>query len=358
MKKWEKDSWESFNKNSAGKKVIIYGAGARCTYYLPIMNRIYDIPYIVDSNNCKWGSQIAGKKIVSPDVLIDLDKNTFVVLILVQKAAPVANILEKMGIYNYYSEYWMNNMQRYSARRKQLDFPVDKIRMVLDLLSDEKSKIVFKEILKKRKEDNLDYSDIMDEGEYFREEFFKPSVHDVYVDGGVFDGDTVEQYIRYNPDFEKIYAFEADKVNYEKFVESFIYQGYKSKIEAFSCGLYDKQATLDFYAGMGVSSGLVENFSAEDFSDVERVKCVSIDEVINDRVTFIKMDIEGGETKAIEDAQQTLQKYKPNLAICIYHKPDDLWNIPLLIHEIVPEYHFYIRHHSQLYVDTVLYAHI
>ena len=68
------------------------------------------------------------------------------------------------------------------------------------------------------------------------------------------------------------------------------------------------------------------------------------------------MDIEGSEIKALEGAKNTISKYKPNLAICIYHKTDDLWKIPDLIHKMVPEYQLYIRHHSCIFYDTVLYA--
>lgn len=72
--------------------------------------------------------------------------------------------------------------------------------------------------------------------------------------------------------------------------------------------------------------------------------------------TFIKMDIEGAELEALEGAKNTIVKSKPKLAICLYHKPDDLWKIPLYLKKLVPEYKFYIRHHSKVRWETVLYA--
>ena len=86
------------------------------------------------------------------------------------------------------------------------------------------------------------------------------------------------------------------------------------------------------------------------------VECVPLDAVISEKVTFIKMDIEGSEMKALSGARRLITTYKPKLAICIYHKLDDLWKILQYIHSLVPEYKFYVRHHSILYVDTVLYA--
>ena len=68
------------------------------------------------------------------------------------------------------------------------------------------------------------------------------------------------------------------------------------------------------------------------------------------------MDIEGAEYQAILGAKKIIDKYKPKLAICVYHKPEDIWELPWLIHKINQEYKFYLRHYSFGDVETVLYA--
>ena len=75
-----------------------------------------------------------------------------------------------------------------------------------------------------------------------------------------------------------------------------------------------------------------------------------------EKVTLIKMDIEGAELQSLKGAKRIIQHDKPKLAICIYHKPEDMVEIPLYIKELVPEYKLYIRHHSSNVSDTVLYA--
>ena len=77
---------------------------------------------------------------------------------------------------------------------------------------------------------------------------------------------------------------------------------------------------------------------------------------LSDRVVHIKMDIEGAEKRALRGAVEIIRRDKPMLAICVYHKNDDLLEIPKLIKEIVPDYKFYLRHHNVAGTETVLYA--
>lgn len=68
------------------------------------------------------------------------------------------------------------------------------------------------------------------------------------------------------------------------------------------------------------------------------------------------MDIEGSELRALMGSEETIKKYKPKLAICIYHKREDLITIPQYIKIIVPEYKLYLRAHFPYVSETVLYA--
>ena len=73
-------------------------------------------------------------------------------------------------------------------------------------------------------------------------------------------------------------------------------------------------------------------------------------------VTFIKMDIQGSELAALHGAENTIRKSKPKLAICIYHKPEDLITIPQYIYSVMPDYKLYLRNHQFISKETVLYA--
>lgn len=86
---------------------------------------------------------------------------------------------------------------------------------------------------------------------------------------------------------------------------------------------------------------------------------MKLDDVLQGKkCTFLKMDIEGSELNALKGAAETIKKWKPRLAICIYHKPEDIIEIPLYVKKLVPEYKLKMRQYSTYFYDTVMYAYI
>lgn len=73
-------------------------------------------------------------------------------------------------------------------------------------------------------------------------------------------------------------------------------------------------------------------------------------------ICFVKMDIEGSELEALKGMSRTICACKPKLAICMYHKPEDMWEIPMYLKKLVPEYRLFVRHYSNSDLETVLYA--
>ena len=187
----------------------------------------------------------------------------------------------------------------------------------------------------------------MEEVQYFPSGILEFSENEVFVDAGAFDGDTIEIFVEKTKDrgYKKIYAFEPDNTNYSKLAKRKI-----MNLEIHNKGIYSCNSILKFIDNMGGSSKL------DNGGEVE-VEVVSLDEMnLKDLPTFIKMDIEGSELEALKGAKEIIKNNKPKLAICIYHKLEGLWEIPLFVKELVPEYKFYIRNYTSNFGEIVLYA--
>ncbi len=170
--------------------------------------------------------------------------------------------------------------------------------------------------------------------------------NEIFIDMGMYDGLT-SKFIAQNCKYKKIIGFEANKFainrcnnNLKEF----------NNVEIFPYAAWNKKEILNFSvhdAGSHIGDDGSESVIGQ-----------SLDNVLNgDEATFIKMDIEGAEVKAIEGAEKTIKAYKPKLAISIYHKPEDIMEIPLAIMKIRDDYKFYIRHYSSFpTVETILYG--
>jgi Methyltransferase FkbM domain len=91
-------------------------------------------------------------------------------------------------------------------------------------------------------------------------------------------------------------------------------------------------------------------------SDGVSVNLAPLDELSLDQVTFLKMDIEGGEVPALIGAAKTIERDKPKLALAAYHHADDLPRLMDTILSIRDDYRFALSHHSPFFRDTVLMA--
>jgi hypothetical protein len=84
--------------------------------------------------------------------------------------------------------------------------------------------------------------------------------------------------------------------------------------------------------------------------------CVdSLDNIVNQKIDFIKLDIEGAEQDAIDGAKNTIKKHCPIIACCIYHKAEDWHKISQKILSINNNYKIYIRHYMEGIFETVMY---
>jgi len=244
--------------------------------------------------------------------------------------------------------------------RKYLKENIDRFDNVYDALADEISQTTFLNVSQahisgERSDFEKSYCNIDDW--YLFKSKMAPNSDSVYLDCGAYDGDTVLLFHNSAPEgYQSIIAFEPD-ITIQNSLRRTIQTNNIHNVEIISKGLYNFNGKLRFTLDGFYSNIEDSNTSMRPNHQQIEVEAATLDSIIKDRfVDIIKFDIEGAEYKALLGAQRTIQRNKPRLAVCLYHSFTDFIEIPELIHEIVPEYELFIRHHSKSCTDTILYA--
>lgn len=283
---------------SSNETVIIYGAGARGRWnYGKIKQLNYNIKCIFcDSNYDKYADDnFFSEKVISPNDLLVNYKDCKVIISVAEK--------------KYFLE-------------------------ILKFLQDNKINQILAGII-------CSYT------QYF-DNIIKLNADEIFIDAGVLNGQTSLDFAKKcNNKYKKIYLFEADK-SFENNIKDNILELHNTELHM--KGLWNKEETISFMELDGGSGNISDQGTTS--IDVD-----TLDNMLKGQeATFIKMDIEGAELNALIGSKETIKKYKPKLAICVYHKNEDILSIPLYIKELVPEYKFYMRHYSNGNTETVLYA--
>ena len=191
--------------------------------------------------------------------------------------------------------------------------------------------------------------------QYF--DMFLPVDNEVFIDAGCYDGMTSLQFVNWikqsGKNKYKIIAFEPSKLMAEKCKENFSDNDIKD-YELIEKACYSKRSLVPFVNDY--ASAIYGGSQVSEESNT-MIATDTIDGILNgEMATFIKMDIEGSELEALIGAKKTIQKYRPRLAISLYHQYKDIIEIPAYIISLVPDYQLFIRHYSSDIWETVLYA--
>ncbi|HEX8707879.1 MAG TPA: FkbM family methyltransferase [Pyrinomonadaceae bacterium] len=189
---------------------------------------------------------------------------------------------------------------------------------------------------------------------YFPADIFKSlSPEIVYVDCGAFDGDTLRMFLdRHRAGFKRAVVFEPDPRTFERlkgYISS-LSDDVRGKIRARNAAIGLENSLMSFNA-MG------EEGSAFDPAGSTQVEVVSLDQALkNEHPTFIKFDIEGAEQDALRGGRNLIQTLKPTLAVSVYHRPGDMWEVPLYLKGLNEDYAFFLRTEGEDGFGTVCYA--
>ena len=175
---------------------------------------------------------------------------------------------------------------------------------------------------------------------------------DRLFDCGAFDGDSAHDFIEAYPQYDQIIEFEPDQYNVQKIEERVKREGIRD-LKIVSKGVWSDTTTLCFQAEGKSSSSISEEGEI-------KIDVIRLDDMYDQFTPYslIKMDIEGSELEALKGAAKVIREISPALAICVYHKREDLITIPQYIKSLVKEgtYDYYIGYQGLDLAELVFYA--
>ena len=304
-----------------GKRVFIYGAGV---YGKWVFEKLYqdNIPVtaFLDIN-------VKGTLFDLPEYKADeytWNKEGIVIAAIVKPYAVRQEIFQFIKDCGFESVVDAQSIRCHSVNYDE-GLVVKDMADAIDLFQDKHSReINRKNTIAHLRRDYSDCIESIDSVQYFPDDI--PMDYDRVIDCGGYTGDTAELFIEKGA--TDVCVFEPDKVVFKKLSENLC--------------VYRQPSLFMFPLAV---SDIIDN------------SIVTIDSVVRNLApTFIKMDIEGDELRALKGAKNTIKRYAPDLAICVYHRINHIWDIPLLLDSWNLGYKFHLKCHNSYTMETVLYA--
>ena len=343
--------------------IVLWGLGTYTEEVIALLGE-EKIEGIVDSSESKWGEKIGKFTIEDPRLLrqrIDVKRCVFMISVASHNYEIAYNLVHEWAIEenkifsftSYFAEKYMYDANAIMGNE-------EKIRKTLEIFADEPSKRYFKNlIIGKLSRNPICFK----ENDNIKKEYYYINKGkdicvksgDTILDCGAYIGDTAELFIKQTQKKCKIYCFEPLKGNYEQLCQWIEKCHYENQIVCINTMLSNYSGKTQIVAPSNTSVSASREVEGEFGNDV---RIGTIDEYIDEKVDFIKMDIEGAELEALKGAEKIIRKYKPQMMISAYHRTSHLWEIPERILSIEPQYKIYLGHQPNAAFEPEFYVSI
>ncbi len=358
-KAW-KEEREGLKETLLSRPIVLYGLG----FFGGVLVKNFaaegmTVQCFCDSNKRGTDTE-TGLKIVSPQELATQYSHANVMISVANPSTERA-VREGIVALGFPEEQIFSFKDGYQFMRQSRVEPVsmtlEKFRTYLDgyeraydFFEEEESKRIILEIINNYLfNSGFEYDNPKDS--YFPPQFVFGE-KEVFIDGGLYTGDTTEEFIRrVGGTYSRVIGFDIDKKNLESAYRNL--DGVRN-VEIIEKGLWNR--TESQHAELGIMAGSNIKEDAEDIVELVRLDELFQNVPIENYPTFIKLDIEGSEKQALQGMEMIIKKAKPKLAVCVYHRPEDIYVLPELIKQMNPTYRFLLKHYSPYVWDTVLYA--
>ncbi|MGN0528966.1 MAG: FkbM family methyltransferase, partial [Eubacterium sp.] len=305
----ENNVWDNLKSDS--KPVVLYGMGLGAEKIMDTMAQYgIEAADIFASDEFVRGHSFRGYKVLKYSDICEKYDDFNVVLCF---ASRLDNVLDNIRRINSEHTVYAPDVPVTGGglfTREYVKENEEKFDIVYNRLEDELSKQIYTDIIAYKISGKISYllNSFCDKDSVYRD-ILKLSDSESILDLGAYDGDTIREFCDFTGGrYKNITALEPDKKNFKKLCANT--EG-MDNITLLNMGAWDSRDTLIFAQNAGRNSKLSAGGTAVDVTDIDS---------LNLAPTFIKMDIEGAEMKALEGAKNTISKYSPKLYVCAYHR--------------------------------------
>lgn len=341
-------------------RVVLYGAGYGGLMFLELLRkRGIEPECVLDRSPRKQGRTILGVSVRAPDRTVAEDATVIVCLLEMGKTfRQIKAQMEALGCQEVYHMYELRE-DRALFQDQPLILSPDRdliwenrevLYQVVQMLADDCSRRTLTSIVRFLWCDlDQQIPALPMEDQYFGEDVYSLGENEVFVDCGAHVGEILRQFWRRCRGwFDSCWAFEPDSQNIRE-LERGCPPEYRRRLILHRTALGEGPGTVRVRNYDGSNSVIREDGE-------EEAPCTALDSFKEKlHPTILKIDVEGWESRLLSGAEEMIRRDRPVIAVAVYHRERDLWEIPLKLKELVPEYRFYLRSYLNV-AETVLYA--
>jgi FkbM family methyltransferase len=348
------------------KGVVLVGAGAvGRQFHLALTRSAIPVLTFADNSPSKWGTSLLGTSVISVEEAVRQCGGSALYLITIGRigtgVAALREQLARLGVAD--ALHFIDAIPRLPAVWREFfldpdafaEEGADRCAAAFRLFRDDTSRALFASHLRWRM--TLDPSELpvpSYDNQYFVDGVVSPEQCRAFVDVGAYTGDSLEALAAFaGPALRTYHGYEPDALNFERLA---------AVARTIGADRPDVQLTIDQLA-VGAQEGVLW-FSNDGAAtshvgsgeSAAQVRCAALDELGVGHPSYVKIDVEGAEDAVLRGAERTLRAAKPTIAIASYHRPADLFDLPLRLTMYAEDYRFFLRSHGDAGVDLVCYA--
>ena len=340
LPQFDRDLWQYLS--ATDKPIVMYGMGNGADKILAVCERYgIEVQDFFASDGFVRGHSFHGKPVMHyADMVEKYGAGQFIVLLSFASSLP--DVMANFYRIAEETELYAPDVPVCGETLFDLDFyhaHWDELSRVECLLADEESREILRGVISYKITGDIRYlREAQSDPLRTATELLTPADYRTYADLGAYNGDTIRALLPHAPNLETVWAMEPDRRNFRK-LEAYAAEESRCQIHCHPAGAWSHHDILPFDASGNRNAGLHGKAPKTVDTEVD-----ALDNILNGaRVDYIKYDVEGAEREALIGSRRTILTHRPHLLVSIYHRSEDLYALPLQLHEMRPDYRLYLR---------------